>query len=174
MLRTHTCRQLTSADIDQHLTLCGWVENHRDHGGTVFVDLRDRYGRTQIVYAPEGGQHIIEEGRRLRCEDVVQVTGKVAHRPDGTVNPKLDTGEIELRVTEHCVLNKCKQPPFLPTQADLPGEDLRLKYRYLDLRRPKMQDRSRKASMARSPSYHQREHQFRSKPLHEPIVATET
>ena len=140
LLRTHTCGQLRSTEVGQQVTLCGWVDSYRDHGGTVFVDLRDRYGLTQVVYAPEGGKSIIEEGRRLRCEDVVRVTGKIAHRPEGTVNPKLATGEIELRVDEHRLLNKCKQPPFLPSQADLPGEDLRLKHRYLDLRRPSMQE----------------------------------
>ncbi len=139
LLRTHTCGQLRSADVKHEATLGGWVDSYRDHGGTVFVDLRDRYGVTQVVFAPEGGETLVQQGRRLRCEDVVQVGGKVALRPDGTVNPKLKTGEIELRATELKVLNKCQQPPFLPTQLDLPAEDLRLKHRYLDLRRPKMQ-----------------------------------
>ena len=139
MLRTHTCGELRSSHVDQEVTLCGWVNSYRDHGGTVFIDLRDRYGLVQVVYAPEGGDTLIEEGSKLRCEDVVRVTGKVAGRPTDTVNPKLETGEIEVRVTKHELLNKCQQPPFLPTQADLPGEDLRLKHRYLDLRRPQMQ-----------------------------------
>jgi aspartyl-tRNA synthetase len=125
--------------VDHQVTLCGWVDSYRDHGGTVFVDLRDRYGLTQVVFAPEGGQTMVVDGSKLRCEDVVQVSGVIARRPDGTVNPKLDTGEIELRVKQFQLLNKCKQPPFLPTQMDLPGEDLRLKHRYIDLRRPAMQ-----------------------------------
>ena len=140
LLRTHTCGELRATHVEQQATLCGWVDSYRDHGGTVFVDLRDRYGLTQIVFAPEGGPTMVDEGSKLRCEDVVQVTGAVAHRPSGTVNAKLDTGEIEVRVTEFTLLNKCKQPPFLPGQADLPGEDLRLKHRYIDLRREKMQE----------------------------------
>jgi aspartyl-tRNA synthetase len=115
------------------------VDSYRDHGGTIFVDLRDRYGKTQVVFGPEAPD-VLEQGRSLRSEDVIQVTGKVAARPDGTVNLKLGTGEIEVRATRLVLLNKCKQPPFLPTQIDLPGEDIRLRYRYLDLRRPAMQE----------------------------------
>lgn len=138
--RTHTCGELRSANVGETVTLCGWVNSYRDHGGTVFIDLRDRYGLIQVVYAPEAGDAVMQEGGKLRCEDVIQVTGNIATRPDETINPKLDTGEIELRVTTHKLLNKCNQPPFLPTQTDLPGEDLRLKHRYLDLRRPKMKE----------------------------------
>ena len=139
MLRTHTCGQLRSEDIGQVVTLSGWVDTYRDHSGVLFIDLRDRYGRTQVVFAPEGGDELLKEAKTFRSEDVLQVTGKVANRPEGTVNPKLNTGEIELRVTEAVVLNRCKTPPFQPTGQDLPGEDLRLKYRFLDLRRPDMQ-----------------------------------
>ena len=138
--RTHTCGELRSSHVGETVTLCGWVNSYRDHGGTVFIDLRDRYGLVQVVYAPEAGDAVMAEGGKLRCEDCVQVTGTVALRPDETKNDKLDTGDIELRVTEHTLLNKCKQPPFLPSQSDLPGEDLRLKHRYLDLRRNKMQE----------------------------------
>ena len=138
--RTHTCGELRSSNVGDTVTLCGWVNSYRDHGGTVFIDLRDRYGLVQVVYAPEAGDGVMAEGGKLRCEDVIQVTGTVAKRPDETINTKLDTGEVELRVTEHELLNKCKQPPFLPNQSDLPGEDLRLKHRYLDLRRSKMQE----------------------------------
>jgi len=139
VFRTKTCGQLRASEIQQQVTLAGWLDSYRDHGGTIFVDLRDRYGLTQVVFAPEGGPTLVEEGRRLRCEDVIQVEGVVAGRPAGTVNPKLATGEIEVRVKKLTVLNKCKQPPFLPTQQDLPNEETRLKYRYLDLRRPQMQ-----------------------------------
>ncbi|MDP6447145.1 MAG: aspartate--tRNA ligase, partial [Pirellulaceae bacterium] len=107
--------------------------------GGVFLDLRDRYGLTQIVAGPESGQDLIDAASKLRSEDVIQVTGRVAPRPKGTVNPKLDTGEIEVRIAELVVLNKSETPPFQPGQADLPGEDIRLKYRYLDLRRTEMQ-----------------------------------
>jgi aspartyl-tRNA synthetase len=105
----------------------------------VFVDLRDRYGKSQVVFAPEGGGELVEQGKKLRSEDVIRVTGKVARRPDGTANLKLATGEIEVRVSGLQVLNKAKTPPFTPGQLDLPGEDLRLKHRYLDLRRETMQ-----------------------------------
>ncbi len=138
MLRSHTCGQLTLADNESLVTLCGWIDTARDHGGTLFVDLRDRYGKTQVVFGPESGG-VLRDARSLRSEDVVKITGTVAPRPDGTVNPKLVTGEIEVRATAVEVLNKCESPPFTPSQQDLPGEDLRLKYRYLDLRRAAMQ-----------------------------------
>lgn len=138
--RTHTCGEMRSSHVGETVTLCGWVNSYRDHGGTVFIDLRDRYGLVQVVYAPEAGEAVMEQGGKLRCEDVVQITGTVEKRPAETVNPKLESGEIEVRVTEHTLLNKCNQPPFLPTQNDLPGEDLRLKHRYLDLRRTGMQE----------------------------------
>ncbi|NLF73125.1 MAG: aspartate--tRNA ligase [Candidatus Anammoximicrobium sp.] len=139
MLRTHTCGQLRPEHIGQEVTLCGWVDSTRDHGGAVFIDLRDRYGKTQVVGSPESGQQLVEQASRLRSEDVIRVEGKVAHRPEGTTNPKLDTGEIELRIESLEILNRSKTPPFSPTQPELPAEDLRLKYRYLDLRRPQMQ-----------------------------------
>ena len=139
MLRTHTCGQLRSADIGTEATLSGWVDSVRDHGGAVFIDLRDRYGKTQIVAGPENGQALVDEAGRLRSEDVVSVTGRVAKRPEGTANPDLATGGIEVRVSRIEVLNRCETPPFTPGQQELPGEDLRLKYRFLDLRRPQMQ-----------------------------------
>ena len=139
MLRSHTCGQLRAEHVGQDVTLCGWVDTARDHGGTLFIDLRDRYGKTQVVFAPEGGAEQLEDSRKLRGEDVIRVTGSVAPRPEGTKNSKLATGEIELRVKKLEVLNKCNNAPFSPSQQDLPGEDLRLKYRYLDLRRPEAQ-----------------------------------
>jgi len=139
VLRTHTCGQLRAEDVGREVTLCGWVDTYRDHGGTLFVDLRDRYGKTQIVFGPEGGPAILEQARTLRSEFVVAMTGKVAPRPEGTVNPKLATGQIEVRARGLEVLNRSLTPPFQPTSKDLPGEDLRLKYRYIDLRRPEMQ-----------------------------------
>jgi aspartyl-tRNA synthetase len=139
LLRTHTCGQLRAEHIGQEVTICGWVDTSRDHGGAIFIDLRDRYGKSQVVFDPEGGQPLIDEARKLRSEDVIRVMGKVAHRPEGTVNPKLITGEIEVRARKVELLNKCQGAPFFPTGVDLPGEDLRLKYRYLDLRRPEAQ-----------------------------------
>jgi aspartyl-tRNA synthetase len=103
------------------------------------LDLRDRYGKTQVVFAPEAGADLVKKASRLRSEDVIRVIGKIAPRPEGTVNPKLTTGAIELRCTELEILNKSKTPPFTPGQQELPGEDLRLKHRYIDLRREQMQ-----------------------------------
>ena len=139
MLRTHTCGELGSQHIGRQVTLCGWVDSYRDHGGGIFIDLRDRYGKTQIVFDPDVGQQTLELARSLRSEFVISVTGKVAARPEGTVNAKLATGEIEVRPTELVLLNKSQTPPFQPGGMELPNEDLRLKYRYLDLRRGDMQ-----------------------------------
>ncbi|MFP6613103.1 MAG: aspartate--tRNA ligase [Pirellulales bacterium] len=139
MLRTHTCGELRSDHTGDEATLCGWVDTNRDHGGGVFLDLRDRYGLTQVVVNPDSGSELVELAKRLRGEDVIRVTGTVANRPEGQENPKIDTGQIELRTTQLELLNKSTPPPFTPGQQDLPGEDLRLKHRYLDLRRPEMQ-----------------------------------
>jgi aspartyl-tRNA synthetase len=139
VLRSHTCGQLRVEHVGQEVTLCGWVDTNRDQGGIVFIDLRDRYGKTQVVFDPEGGKPLLELASKMRSEDVIKVTGIVAHRPEGTTNPKLGTGEIEVRAKKLELLNKSLNAPFTPTQQDLPGEDLRLQYRYLDLRRPEMQ-----------------------------------
>ncbi len=139
MLRTHTCGELRASQIGQQVTLCGWVDTYRDHSGVLFIDLRDRYGKTQVVFAPESGEETVQAARALRSEYVALVRGKVAPRPEGTVNPKLDTGEIEVRAESLEILNRSLNPPFQPTGKDLPGEDTRLKYRYIDLRRPEMQ-----------------------------------
>ena len=140
MLRTHTCGELRPEQIGQRVTLCGWVDTYRDQGGILFVDLRDRYGKTQVVFAPEGGPENMAAAKSLRTEYVVAVTGKVARRPEGTDNPKLATGQIEVRVAELEVLNASLTPPFQPGAKEVPGENLRLKHRYLDLRRPEMQE----------------------------------
>jgi aspartyl-tRNA synthetase len=142
VLRTHTCGQLRRQHIGNQATLCGWVDSYRDHGRGLFVDLRDRYGMTQVVFnSPDTSNALIDESKSLRSEYVIQVTGKVAERPTGQENPKLATGEIELRVTEFKLLNKSLTPPVSPNAhgQDLPNEELRLEHRYLDLRRPAMQ-----------------------------------
>ena len=140
MLRTHTCGELDEDHVGQSTTLCGWVDSYRDHGGGLFVDLRDRYGITQVVFnPPDTPPELIEASKALRAEFVVQVTGNVARRPEGMANPRLATGAIELRATEFQQLNKSLTPPVSPSAQELPGEDLRLKHRYLDLRRPAMQ-----------------------------------
>jgi len=139
LLRTHTCGQLRLSDVGQEVTLCGWVDSLRDHGGTLFVDLRDRYGKTQVVFAPEGGAELQQVARSFRAEYVVKVRGTVAPRPEGTVNPKLSTGAIEVRATAAEILNRSLTPPFQISGKEAPAEEVRLKYRYLDLRRPAMQ-----------------------------------
>ena len=139
MLRSHTCGELRAEHIGQEVTLGGWVDTYRDHKGVLFVDLRDRYGKTQVVFAPESGQEAVSVGRSLRSEDVVLVTGKVAPRPEATENPDMATGQIEVRVRQVKVLNKSKLPPMKPGAKEQPSEDLRLRHRYLDLRRPEMQ-----------------------------------
>ncbi|NND96825.1 MAG: aspartate--tRNA ligase [Pirellulaceae bacterium] len=140
MLRSHTCGQLRKSDIGTEVTLCGWVESKRDHGGAVFIDLRDRYGLTQVVVGPpEAGADLINEAGRVGAESVILIKGTVADRLEGKVNEKLATGEIEVRCHHYEILNACVTPPFTPGQSDMPGEDLRLKYRFLDLRRGEMQ-----------------------------------
>jgi aspartyl-tRNA synthetase len=130
---------LREEHIGREVTLCGWVDTYRDQGGILFVDLRDRYGKTQVVFGPESGDAPMRQAKGLRAEYVILVRGQVAIRPEGTVNPKLATGKIELRARHVEILNPSKTPPFQPDTPDLPGEDLRLKYRYVDLRRPDMQ-----------------------------------
>ncbi|MBI4027321.1 MAG: aspartate--tRNA ligase [Verrucomicrobia bacterium] len=131
--RTHHCAQLRKPDIGQRVVLSGWVDARRDHGGLVFVDLRDREGVTQIVFDPQQ----IPESHDLRSEYVIRVEGEVAPRPEGTVNPKLVTGEIEVKAAQLCALNKSETPPY-PLDEENVNEDLRLQYRYLDLRRRPM------------------------------------
>jgi aspartyl-tRNA synthetase len=139
MMRSHTCGQLRGDHVGQTVTLCGWVDTLRDHGQAVFLDLRDRYGKTQVVVAPESGIGPLDLAKSLRGEDVVRIVGCVAKRLVGKENSQLETGEIEVRAVEVEVLNRSLTPPFFPSQEELPGEDLRLKYRYLDLRRSAMQ-----------------------------------
>jgi aspartyl-tRNA synthetase len=130
---------LRAGDVGQTVTLCGWVDSFRDHGELLFVDLRDRYGKTQVVVNPDSGAANLELARALRSEWVIAVTGQVAARTEGNVNPKLATGAIELRTERLEVLNKSLTPPVHPGGTELPGEDLRLRHRYLDLRRPAVQ-----------------------------------
>ena len=137
MYRTHHCNQLRAADVGQAVELSGWVASRRDHGGVIFIDLRDREGITQIVFRPENYPEVAEEAHSLHDEDVIRVKGKVAPRLEGTANPKLPTGEIEVVVSELTILNQCAPLPF-QLDANLSNEDLRLTYRYLDLRRPAM------------------------------------
>jgi len=138
MKRTHTCGELNKSHLGQEVRLSGWVHRIRDHGGVYFVDLRDRYGITQLVMNPEvsPGAHAL--AARLRSEYVISAWGTVTERPEGTVNPKLPTGEIEVKVNKLEILSESKTPPF-PIADDVQvNEEIRLKYRYLDLRRSNM------------------------------------
>jgi aspartyl-tRNA synthetase len=137
--RTHTCGQLRSSEVGQSVHLMGWVQRRRDHGALVFLDVRDHTGLTQVVFNPDVNATAHEQAQRLRHEFVIAVTGTVSARPSGMTNPNLATGEIEVLVQQLDILNEAKTPPFLiEDDADV-TEAVRLKYRYLDLRRPKMQ-----------------------------------
>lgn len=140
MLRTHTCGELRKAQVGQSVTVCGWVDSRRDHGGLVFVDLRDRYGKVQVVFDPQQCPETHGLAGGVRNEDVLRVTGNVVARSDKDVNPKLSTGEIDIRATQLEVLNKSRVVPFEPSTTNPPNEELRLKYRFLDLRRPRLQE----------------------------------
>ena len=135
MYRTHHCNELRSADIGTRAKLAGWVHVRRDHGGVVFIDLRDREGLTQVVFRPEENAEATELAHSLRHEDVIEVTGRVAERLPGTANPNLETGEVELVPKELRILNRADVLPF-PLDSDPSNEDLRLSHRYFDLRRP--------------------------------------
>jgi len=140
MLRTHTCGELTVKNVGEEVVLTGWVQSIRDHGGLVFVDLRDRYGITQLVHSPEENKKVETKIRMLKDESVIRVKGKVVKRPEDTVNPKLTTGEIEVKIEEMEILNFSKPLPFEVSSSSPSGENIRLKYRYLDMRRPKFME----------------------------------
>jgi aspartyl-tRNA synthetase len=137
MFRTHDCNSLCKSDIGRQVTLAGWVNVTRDHGGVIFIDLRDREGLTQVVFRPEENAELAKQAHTLRGEDVVQVSGTVAARLPGTENPNLATGDIEIIPSELRILNRADPLPF-PLDADPQNEDLRMTHRYLDLRRPRL------------------------------------
>ena len=139
--RTTGCGLVNAQYLDKTIHLCGWVAKRRDHGGLIFVDLRDRSGLMQIVFNPAFSKEALEQAHTLRSEFVIAVTGTVVHRPEQTVNQELPTGAWELQVHELTILNKAKTLPFMLEEADQVDEELRLKYRYLDLRRPEMRDK---------------------------------
>src|SRR3954447_12774214 len=142
--RTHTCGQLRTADVPRQVKLAGWVHSYRDHGGLVFIDLRDRDGLTQLVFDPDScGKEIHEKARFLRSEWVISVSGEVEPRGEGLNNPKLATGEIKVRVWSMEVLSQSPTPPFTPDEREVVNEERRLQYRYLDLRRADMQQTRR-------------------------------
>jgi len=136
--RTHNCGQLRSSDEGQDVVLMGWVNSYRDHGGLVFIDLRDREGLTQLVFNPEANPKAHALARTVRTEWVIAAKGRVRHRSEGMENPKLPTGEIEVDTAELEILNEALTPPFEIDGAEKVNEELRLRYRYIDLRRAKM------------------------------------
>ncbi len=138
--RTHTCGELSIEYIGQRVTLAGWVNRRRDHGGLIFLDIRDRYGITQVICDPERSPEAHRVASELRSEFVVQVTGKVVPRLPGTENPNLKTGAIEVAADRVAILNPSRTTPFPISDTISVDESLRLKYRYLDLRRPRMRD----------------------------------
>lgn len=136
-MRTHYCGTLTSAHIDQEVTLYGWVDRRRDHGGVIFLDMRDREGIVQVVFDPDTEEHF-ERADKVRSEYVLQIKGRVRARAEATVNPNMTTGEIEVLGKELEILNSAATPPFQLDEHIAVGEDIRLKYRFIDLRRPEM------------------------------------
>src|SRR5690242_9435515 len=139
--RTHTCGQLRKTDIPKKVKLAGWVHSYRDHGGLVFIDLRDRDGLTQLVFdADHCGADTLAAARHIRGEWVIAITGKVDARDEKLINSKLATGEIEVRVKTLEVLSQSPTPPFTPSDKETVDEERRMEYRYLDLRRPEMQE----------------------------------
>lgn len=139
-MRTHYCGELTSAQVEETVTFCGWVHRRRDHGGVIFLDVRDREGLVQVVFDPDV-EEVFNTADRVRSEYVVRITGRVRPRPEGTVNPNMRTGEIEVLGKEIEVLNASETPAFPLDNYSPVGEDVRLKYRYLDLRRTEMQEK---------------------------------
>ena len=140
-MRSLYCGDVTADNLDQDVTLCGWVHRRRDHGGVIFVDLRDHKGLLQVVFDPDT-EETFATAERVRNEYVLQVRGRVRRRPPGTENPDMKTGEVEVLGLELNVLNTAETPPFQLEDTDI-GEETRLRFRYIDLRRPEMQEKIR-------------------------------
>jgi aspartyl-tRNA synthetase len=139
-MRSHYCGALETSNIDDTVTLCGWVDRRRDHGGVIFLDMRDREGIIQVVFDPDTEEHF-ERADRVRSEYVLKITGRVRARSEATVNPSMATGEIEVLGKELEILNTAATPPFQLDEYTAVGEEVRLQYRYMDLRRQEMQAR---------------------------------
>ncbi|OEU83205.1 MAG: aspartate--tRNA ligase, partial [Desulfobacterales bacterium S5133MH4] len=152
--RTHHCSQLTAKNVGEEVVLMGWVLRRRDHGGVIFVDLRDREGITQVVFNPEFNKAVHDKAHAIRSEFVLAVRGTVVDRPDGMINPNMKTGEIDVMVSELRILNRSQTPPFVLDDDAQVSENIRLRYRYLDMRRPELQNslilRHRAAATIRS------------------------
>ena len=133
MKRTHTCGELTKKETGKKVELAGWVQTRRDHGGIIFIDLRDRYGLTQVVFDPEHDKEAHKIAEKIRREDVLHIFGKVRNRKEGMKNPNMKTGEIEVITDKLEILSQAKTPPIEIDDRKVANEDLRLQYRYLDL-----------------------------------------
>ena len=139
-MRTHYCGEVKKTEVGQEVEVCGWVHRRRDHGGVIFLDVRDRSGIVQVVYDPDT-EDSFATADRVRNEFVLRAKGLVRDRPDGTVNPEMATGEVEILGSQLEILNAAQTPPFQLDEYSEAGEDVRLKYRYMDLRRPEMQEK---------------------------------
>ncbi|MDQ4065755.1 MAG: OB-fold nucleic acid binding domain-containing protein, partial [Actinomycetota bacterium] len=140
MMRSHRCGELNATHTGQQVTLCGWVHSRRDHGGVTFIDLRDTSGLVQVVFSVDSSEATHAAAQELRGEYCIRVMGDVRARKEGTTNPNLPTGEIEIAATELEVFTMAETPPFQVDEHRTTDEMLRLQYRYIDLRRPSMQD----------------------------------
>ena len=154
MKRTQYCGDLRREHIDQIVTLCGWVWHRRDHGGVIFIDIRDRTGHSQLVFDPTLDAEVHKKANDLRSEYCIRISGKVRLRPEGTINPNMSTGEVEIVVQDLFVYSESETPPFqIEDHVDV-GEDIRLKYRFLDFRRPSLRNtlmfRSKCANVVRN------------------------
>ncbi|MCW8803709.1 MAG: OB-fold nucleic acid binding domain-containing protein, partial [Ignavibacteriaceae bacterium] len=138
-IRTNTCGELREKNVGENVVLNGWVDRRRDLGGLIFIWLRDRFGITQIVFEPDINKDAYENAKKLRSEFVISVEGKVRKRPDDAMNDELETGKIDVLADNLIILNEAETPPFAIKNETDAFEDLRLKYRYLDLRRPALQ-----------------------------------
>lgn len=141
-MRTHYCTAVNTTHVNETITVCGWVHNRRDHGGVIFLDIRDSSGLLQVVYEPEN-QDIFQIAEKLRSEFVIKATGIVRKRPDGMINDRMATGMVEVLGLQIEILNQSPTPPFIPDEHQVVSEDLRYKYRYIDLRRTAMQHKMR-------------------------------
>ena len=140
-MRTHTCGGVNTAHLDETVTFCGWVHRRRDHGGVIFIDLRDHTGLVQVVFDPDRAE-IFGLAEQVRNEFVLKIEGRVRNRPEGTINKDMPTGEVEVLGTDLVILNRSATPAFQLDDTDV-SEEHRLRFRYLDLRRPEMQERLR-------------------------------
>ncbi|HIJ33644.1 MAG TPA: aspartate--tRNA ligase, partial [Gammaproteobacteria bacterium] len=138
-MRSHYCGELNESLIGQEIQLAGWVNRRRDHGGVIFIDLRDRDGLAQLVFDPDHAESFAI-AEQVRSEYVLNINGVVRARPEGTINKDLPTGGVEVLINDVDVLNRAETPPFMIDDDNM-GEDIRLRYRYMDLRRPIMQQR---------------------------------